>query len=545
MPPRKSIAAGREATKLGKNPEAAKAEEPSKQQQTLRGWLRSQSAPELRMPAEEDSSPQDVDPTPVPSRSESNLAAAAVPTEMPSEDGLLADAASLRLKGTFRMEVRNRRPKPEEVSDAPEAQGSPLKRTKTLPSEAIVVSASDDEGVPAPVAATRPTSPSQPQLLRISAGRAAAAAGIHRWADIGEMFLELLYQDLPGLLLEDAKLAGVEVVAPAAERARLLGKSGEAEALESALKEAAAAPGIEGAQAARQAVSQVVAKAEELQRLSSQEAQELRQTLELEINLEFGARHEDNAIEVYEGRVGRKVYGQQHRVSVPMPAEGHLVALAQALPPPHPGVRPKDDLVQVDADRPPAPQSTGTGVNGSDREGPRPFFRLTGFVDGLLDVPRASPGPANPMTGQQQPWKAASDASVPASAEANETLVVEVKHRMGKIKEPPEVYDIVQLCCYCRALGCTRGDLVQCLRTRSISCDGSIQQREILHVTRVDFSEGSEDRKGWDQHVLPGLYATAAAVYKAREDQWLRLRILSAATPEERSQLVGELCPHL
>jgi len=115
-------------------------------------------------------------------------------------------------------------------------------------------------------------------------------------------------------------------------------------------------------------------------------------------------------------------------------------------------------------------------------------------------------------------------------------LIVEVKHRMGSIKDPPETYDRVQLCSYCRALGCTRGDLVQCIR------EGG---RPRLHVTRFDFSPGSHDGDGWDRHVLPGLYATARAVYAARRDLGARLRLLAAETPESRAAIVEEFCPHL
>merc|ERR1711908_149299 len=133
------------------------------------------------------------------------------------------------------------------------------------------------------------------------------------------------------------------------------------------------------------------------------------------------------------------------------------------------------------------------------------------------------------------------------AATADETLVVEVKHRMGKIKDPPNIYDIVQLCSYCRVLGCSRGDLVQCLRDTSAgdaAAGTATPSVGTLHVTRMDFSEGSKDRIGWDQHVLPKMYEVARAIYATRADQALRLRLL-AASPEERPQLVGCLCPHL
>ena len=107
------------------------------------------------------------------------------------------------------------------------------------------------------------------------------------------------------------------------------------------------------------------------------------------------------------------------------------------------------------------------------------------------------------------------------------------------------MYDVIQLCTYCRALGCARGDLVQCLRVDDANNSKMPNAREELHIKRIDFSEGSPDRKGWDLHVLPGLYAIAHAVYAARADLGLRLRLLKAATSKERAKIVGEVCLHL
>ncbi|CAJ1385456.1 unnamed protein product [Effrenium voratum] len=420
-------------------------------QRKLDGWCRSNSAPVL------------------------GVAELATPVRARSAPDL-GQERSLRLKGTSRMEIRARKK-----------------------AEVVLVPDSDEE-----------PEPQRPKVLRISAGRAAAAAGVHCYADVGEMFLELLYQDLPELLLEDARLAGAELVAPDQERARLLAKSGEARHLEAALASAAKAPGVEAQKVARQALQEVVARAEKQRRLSETEAADLRQMLELEVNLTFGARHEDTALESYEARVGSRVYGQQLRVFAAMPAEGPDAAL-RYLPSPHENVRPRED----------GETKGGREKNKQKQDGPLPLFYLTGFVDALVDVPRGAAPPKGSTT-------------LPP-AQASETLVVEVKHRMGRIKDPPEIYDVVQLCSYCRVLGTARGDLVQCLRAKT---------GDVMHVTRIDFSEGSPDGMGFDKHVLPALYATARAVYEKRDDRAWRIQLLQAS-PEERRRLIGELCPHL
>lgn len=372
--------------------------------------------------------------------------------------------------------------------------------------------------------------PQTPQLLRISAGRAAAAAGIHPYADVGEVFVEFVYQDMPEMLLRDAALAGVEIVAPALERARLLEKSGEAAAVEKALGASKQAMSLAAVQGAKEAIRVLMAVAKESGRLSPEEADELRDTLDFEVNCEFGARHEDAALAAFAAKVGRPVYGDQRRVSIPLPHEGPEHALGTVFPMPHTKclsaldaeasalAASKDgapEAVAADTGRVPA-----GGVDGAPKS--EPLFRLTGFIDGMVDLPRCT---AKGARGNEP---------------GDQTAVVEMKHRMGKIKNPPEIYDIVQLGSYCRALGCSRGVLVQCLRENATSSHVGV-----LHVHPVDFSEGSHDRTGWDRHVLPGLYSMARAVYAARQDVELRLRLLTAADAASRTALVREVCAHL
>lgn len=364
-----------------------------------------------------------------------------------------------------------------------------------------------------------PAEPPAAKPLRISAGRAAAAAGLHPYADAGELFLELLYQDLPELLLRDAAVAGVEVISAAAERERLLTKSGQAEALGAALQRGGAALGVEGVRSARDDVAAAVEAARTAECLTAEEAQELRRLLELDLNLEFGARHEDAALASYEAHVGARTFGQQHRLKVPMPPGGAAEALAHVFPATGTGSKASIEKTQV-----PAAEHLGGPVAAKPYVEPEreAYFYLTGFTDAIVDLP--------------------TNVDAACGAAPLETLVVEVKHRMGKLQETPNLYDVVQLCCYCRVLGCARGDLVQCLRHSFDVERGGVAE---LRVTRLDFSEGSTHRRGWDEHVLPGLYEVTRAVYAARADEGTRLRLLAAPDAAARLALVGTLCPHL
>ena len=64
------------------------------------------------------------------------------------------------------------------------------------------------------------------QTLRFSGSKVASAAGIHPFTDVGDLFVDFVYQDLPDLLLHDVERAGVEVVSSTLERIRLMVKSG-------------------------------------------------------------------------------------------------------------------------------------------------------------------------------------------------------------------------------------------------------------------------------------------------------------------------------
>lgn len=374
------------------------------------------------------------------------------------------------------------------------------------------------------------------QTLRISAGRAASAAGIHPFTDMGEFFLEMVYQDLPELLLKDSALVEVEIVSKQDERERLLEKSGEVTVLEEILRQGAKSVGLEGIRAARDAVGKAIANSVKAQRLTADESAELRNTLEMELNLGFGMLHEDAAIAAYEARVGMPVYGDQYRIQVAMPCGGPQEALAQSFPPTGTGNKQNIDAKAAAAAAKRA--ATKAAGNVENVEEDRPYFLLTGFTDGIVDVPKNASAPSRCRPSPEQQKQRLT--SAPAYTGQLETLVVEVKHRMGKIQDPPNIYDVVQLCCYCRVLGCARGDLVQCLRDGP-GLDAGVGE---LHVTRIDFTEGSADRDGFDKHVLPAMYEVARAVYAVRDDEMARLRLL-AATPEERLNLIGCLCPHL
>ena len=435
-----------------------------------------------------------------------------------------------RLKG--RTEKRSRSaPSTVDTVDVDTLPGEPAKKRSRT--EAVVVEKVPDEHIvdfPLFAVPRLPAVASVPQqTLRISAGRAAAAAGLHPFTDISDLFVEFLYQDLPDLLLRDAAIVGVEIISPEAEKASLLAKSGTMEILNEAVRTANTANWLTLVREQQKLVTDTVGGAETAGELTQEEAADLKRMLEMEISCDFGARHEDAAIDAYAGQVAAEVYGQQRRVSMAFPRCNPEEALLHTLPPLRDSPLPREEQQRGSTSHGDSGCVVATGDESTKDHTPdAAHFRLTGFVDGLVD-----------LTLQVKPGEQ-------RSASAPRTVVVEVKHRMAKIKEPPNLYDVIQLCCYCRVFGLSRGHLVQCLREESPSfCQPPGCTVGQLHVTDLDFSFGSSDRKGWDEHVLPALYKITDAVYAARSDETTRLRLLAAENPEARRAIVTDLCPHL
>merc|ERR1712118_604467 len=139
------------------------------------------------------------------------------------------------------------------------------------------------------------------------------------------------------------------------------------------------------------------------------------------MNQSFGAKHEDEALQQYQALVQGQVHSQQHRVRLPCPRAQTLKDALQAFP------------------------ATDNAQSACEDA----YFHLTGYVDALVELPQ----------------KSGSDHGNALQASASLTAVVEVKHRMSRIKEEPEIYDIVQLAAYCRSLGYKVGHLVQVMRS--------------------------------------------------------------------------------
>jgi len=245
-------------------------------------------------------------------------------------------------------------------------------------------------------------------------------------------------------------------------------------------------------------VSDVSRAAFASKRLSFTEATDLSSMLKGQTLRTYGNRNEGSVLEMYSARTGRQVYGQQEYLHAALPRERSKESLAQVFPEPSG----KLDRMRL-------------SVTPKTNRAPR-FFELNAKVDGFVDLPRLSTV-ARRAGGLDK--------------EGDQTAVVEVKMRVYKTKTVLE--DLIQLACYLKMSGCTRGELVECLH-------------DDLRVSTLDFSPGSSARRAFDEQVLPALYTTAEAVYNIRADKAQRLQLLRAARdPRLMAQFREQVCPHL
>jgi hypothetical protein len=144
-------------------------------------------------------------------------------------------------------------------------------------------------------------------VLRLPVSMVAAIAGHHEYADLPEMLMELLYQDKPRLLANDADILGMQVVTKQQEQWKLMQKAGEQAAGVLMQVNRAAAAGAATASAAadlKKKVGAVVKEAVAAKKISRQEGVALTDSLRHDVDTNFGTRHEGSALDAYERATG-------------------------------------------------------------------------------------------------------------------------------------------------------------------------------------------------------------------------------------------------
>ncbi|CAN0167932.1 unnamed protein product [Scytosiphon promiscuus] len=199
--------------------------------------------------------------------------------------------------------------------------------------------------------------------------------------------------------------------------------------------------------------------------------------------------------------------------------------------------------------------AAGTGGAPSVASGGRSPSRTYGQKDGRAETLRERRKNACFVVVGAVDGVAEEVTDAPEDAETWETrrVVVEVKNRMNKAKDPPPLYDQIQLVTYMLMVGASVGDLVQFVKTgagrRNDKAGLPTKKRTATEddvlVSRVELDcRAYRHREHWKDTILPRLYSFARMVYRFRGDDLLRWRYL-LATPEEQREMLVECCPYL
>ncbi|GMF47544.1 unnamed protein product [Phytophthora fragariaefolia] len=153
-----------------------------------------------------------------------------------------------------------------------------------------------------------------------------------------------------------------------------------------------------------------------------------------------------------------------------------------------------------------------------EEEPPDGYFSICGMVDGVADALTIS---------ADDEWELT-------------PVVVEVKNRVSGFRNPPPLYDHIQLAVYMKMLGVEHGDLVQCIYGAD-SRPNILVSRVSLGVAPLCLPRSAEQQTDiWTEVIVPRLYAFTAAVQKLRNEELLRLAFLNGSEEERRAVLRAE-----
>ncbi|ETV94839.1 hypothetical protein H310_11505 [Aphanomyces invadans] len=347
--------------------------------------------------------------------------------------------------------------------------------------------------------------------LRIPASKVAALIGLHEYGNPVEDFLEMLYQGLDDLLHLDASVLHMEVTTKDAELDALIRKSGADAALNTVLKWTAdtrTTANVNDAMSLSHKVQNHVDKARKKHKLTKEEGQKLQEALASKLRQSVGKRNESLAIQLYENQHGVEIHSTNDKLYfLYFPHPGQVKALTCPSPCPCDKAKALENFIER-ADKTSLHPRTGQ------------HFSVCGMVDGVADVLR--------IDDADDSW-------------TTERIVVEVKNRMGRFRDPVPLHDVIQMAVYMKMLGVRQGDMVQCIH----------QAETRIHVTRVSLDaypltstavlDCTCSTDLWVSLVVPRLYTYADVIYAFRLDSSRRRAFLQASPTDQMRLLRADL----
>ncbi|KAL3761583.1 hypothetical protein ACHAWU_000070 [Discostella pseudostelligera] len=444
-----------------------------------------------------------------------------------------------------------------------------------------------------------------PHSLQISASSVAALCGLHPYQNLPQLLFDLVYQSYYGQLLlqQDAKLLGLTLVdAKTHEQETMLSLassvSNETKELIQQVLEVSEGKrklqSVEEVQSIQQQIKAQAIVAQQSGKLNQQQVDSLVESSRGCVSTGFGTCHEEEALDVYEKRVGARVrernetymeWDFQRRV---LDSDSELGVTASPLGRARRRVREEfasrgegsnsgDDGTSRDiADTDDGDNATNESINDGAKkvaeeivdlsEDVKPFFRIVGAVDGIRDELYVDSPKTDNNVNSSNRQNNTGDISCSDNEEGQwsiRPIVVECKHRMKKAMVPPPIYDQIQTSIYCHMYNVEDADLIQVVRrerkskkvrsvdaqeNHSIKNDGDCKTnaKNTTHesgdhiditVTRVSLNDPIyEHRHHWEATLLPRLASFVDAVYGVRQDDGKRYRLLLALI---RSQHLG------
>mmetsp|Transcript_20374 Transcript_20374/g.47854 ORF Transcript_20374/g.47854 Transcript_20374/m.47854 type:complete len:536 (-) Transcript_20374:35-1642(-) len=452
-----------------------------------------------------------------------------------------------------------------------------------------------------------------PTYCRIPASSVAALCGLNPFSNLPQLLFELVYQTYLGQLLlqTDATALGLSVVGADYERENMLHTASVASKETKDLVKYALEVGdgkrkidsLEEVHSLQKKIEVQATKAQATGKLSKRQVANLVDQTRGHISTGFGTSHEDDALDIYEKRMGCKVRERNecffewrfrrrdaenpHGVTAEPIGKATRKACAHHL-------APELNVLDAEQDRKP--------IGGADGEKEKPFFRIVGAIDGVRDElyldssePKTS-GDENKLSDNKQatsppnPEKSAKDtasgqpdkllaegemdcvkqsrltAEQQARIEKNRSnalrirkqkqamarmaeeddwalrpIIVECKHRMSSAKIPPPLYDQIQTCIYCNMYQVNDADLIQVIRGKTNETS-SVRDKEIkIEITRISLSDPIHNHKfHWRETLLPRLASFVDAVYRIRADDSKRYRLIMALAQMEHEELCNK-----
>lgn len=418
------------------------------------------------------------------------------------------------------------------------------------------------------------------QLIRFSCSDIASIAGYHPYASITELVEKYMYQDLDLLRQIDCRNLGIEFISSEEEVDGIVRKLSvehqeKFQMIQRTVSDATTLQSQYQAQDLLKTVQELVMSKELRESVSKEELLLLEREFEGKVKKQYGIFSEDSALDRYEEIMGFKVVERNDCVNIMdiLPLEidltssddvnansSTIVTKSSVSTSTSSGSSQPRDLASVlmsSSSKQRLASSLDKDTTTSKKRkklSPKPAFCLIGKVDGIsyqLDT-----------------------ASDDASQWIPNKVVVEVKSRVFCVRDPPPLYEQIQLVSYMIMLNCKQGDLVQAVRSPANEITTTVSTSETLDVngaasitieTRIQSSTSSSSSSNpkdflisrvtlnaapyyhqfhWETVIVPRLHVFRDALMVLRKNDDLRSCYL-LATDDAKIAMIHHLCPYL